>query len=70
MFKKKMIFEKNNFPQTLFKKNIKVTCNFGWGKKYPYEEMRFHLLIYDNNENFCSFDDYNLKGKKMKFYNI
>ncbi len=60
---KKMIFGKNNFAQRLLK-NIKVTCKFGCGKKFPYEEMRYHLLICDNKEYFCSFDNCNFKGKK------
>ena len=59
----KMIFGKNNFAQRLLK-NIKVTCKFGCGKKCPYEEMRYHLLICNNKEYFCSFDNCNFKGKK------
>ena len=59
----KMIFGKNNFAQRLLK-NIKVTCKFGCGKKCPYEEMRYHLLICENKEYFCSFDNCNFKGKK------
>ena len=60
---KKMHFGKNHFAQRLLK-SIKVTCKYGCGKKFPYDEMRRHLLICENKEYFCSFDNCSFKGKK------
>ena len=65
---KKMIFGKNHFAQRLLK-SIKVTCKFGCGKKFLYEEMRYHLLICENKEYFCSFDNCIFKGKKKEILN-
>ena len=65
---KKMIFGKNHFAQRLLK-TIRLTCKYGCGKKLLYEEMRYHLLICDNKEYFCSFDNCNFKGKKSEILN-
>jgi hypothetical protein len=62
---KKMHFGKNHFAQKLLK-SIKVTCKYNCGKKISYEEMRNHLLICENKEFLCSFDNCNFKGKKSE----
>jgi len=55
--------QRNIFAQRLLK-HINVTCKYGCGKKFPYDEMRRHLLICENKEYFCSFDNCTFKGKK------